>query len=714
MALSAGQWRRGEAAAGIFRHCCRCVLSVETNLNDMRAKTVLLMFAAAVLAVSCYKITLVEQAHEAVTNSVFGGKVVVKRSGTSDNGLVQHVYGLFGVCVPEGWSASGDIVMTQVPKPTTDVGDAEYNNVITRRLVRNDKYTALLNSCYPKSGYRWLGFATEKDFKSLFNTAEMTNEVDSIYVEFAIKTNDKTGTFYLDYIAGQVDHDKLDDIGGENRGWNTQVATFAGEDIATVTFADTHITVTRPDGSTDNPDTGMTFPDDWQLEPMENASRPGAVTACKDLKYNKLFTRTRGWNGGDGVLTVGLPDGSVFWTFNDSFYGVVDGNNRARGNCNFPRNSVMVQKATNGVLGETDDDLVWLADYVNWTNASADRYFQCRTHLRHPAGEKTTTEIIAGDIDQGKVYWSGDGTVYNGKLQMIWIATESTELRNLGTSLATYSLDGTMPEGYYLDEIPDYKPRRGDYLFRESVKHQINDNVVSFGSTLCEADDGHTYLYGNNGYDVLVARTATHDLYSSWQYYVRKDENAAFEWQNEYPTDEEMKLSQIMAGNQQCNLPWVFKDGDYYYMTAQGPYFSRNVYIYRSKCPYGPFDEKRLLFVLPGKIDKIGPTDYHWLYMVNLHSALSRQGELVFSTNTDPENFSDNFNAPGSADYYRPYFYRVFGWKNLFGDSGTTGIETVDAKAPVADGYYYNLQGVRVGKPTKGIYIHNGKKIVVK
>ena len=71
-------------------------------------------------------------------------------------------------------------------------------------------------------------------------------------------------------------------------------------------------------------------------------------------------------------------------------------------------------------------------------------------------------------------------------------------------------------------------------------------------------------------------------------------------------------------------MPWVFKDGDYYYMTAQGPYFAREVYIYRSKTPYGPFGEKRLLFVLPGELDKLGPTAYHWLYMVNLHPALSR------------------------------------------------------------------------------------------
>ena len=52
--------------------------------------------------------------------------------------------------------------------------------------------------------------------------------------------------------------------------------------------------------------------------------------------------------------------------------------------------------------------------------------------------------------------------------------------------------------------------------------------------------------------------------------------------------------------------------------------------------------------------------------MVNIHPALSRTGELVFSTNTDCSSFWDNFNAPGSADFYRPYFYRVFNWESVY------------------------------------------------
>lgn len=680
----------------------------------MKLKFIILTILASLITVSCYKFTLIEQPHEAVTNSVFKGKVVVKRSGTSENESVLHVYGLFGICVPEGWQADGDLVMTQVPKPTTDVGDDEYKNVITRRLVPNDKYTVLLNKCYPKAGYTWLGFMTDRDFKSLFNTTTPEVEIDSIYAEFSIRTNDKTGTFYLDYVAGHASQDKADDIGGEERGNHTRIATFAGDNISNVTFADTHITVTRPDGSTDNPTVGPDIKPEWDLELMPDATRSGAAVAYKDWKYNKLFTRTRGWNGGDGVLTVGLPDGSVFWTFNDSFYGRVNAADRSRGDCNFPRNSVMLQKATDGVLGETEDDLIWLADYVNWTDPSAERYFHSRTHLRHPDGEKTVDEILAGDIDQDRVYWSGDGTIYDGKLQMMWMGTASKELRALGTSLATYRLDGTIPEGYYLDDIPDYLPKKGNYLYREKVTHQINDNAVSYGSTLCEADDGHTYLYGTNGYGVLVARTVTHDLYSKWQYYVRSEEGSDFVWQDEYPTKEQMERSQIMENNHQCNMPWVFKDGDYYYMTAQGPYFAREVYIYRSKTPYGPFGEKRLLFVLPGELDKLGPTAYHWLYMVNLHPALSREGELVFTTNSDPDDFWKNFNDPGSADYYRPFFYRVFDWKSLFGDDTTSGIDGLSAPQTVEDNHYYNLQGIRVDHPTRGIYIRNGRKVVIK
>ncbi len=43
-----------------------------------------------------------------------------------------------------------------------------------------------------------------------------------------------------------------------------------------------------------------------------------------------------------------------------------------------------------------------------------------------------------------------------------------------------------------------------------------------------------------------------------------------------------------------------------------------------------------------------------------------------------------------------------------------TGINAVEAEQGNADGAYYTLQGVKTQKPAKGLYIHNGKKVVVK
>ena len=43
----------------------------------------------------------------------------------------------------------------------------------------------------------------------------------------------------------------------------------------------------------------------------------------------------------------------------------------------------------------------------------------------------------------------------------------------------------------------------------------------------------------------------------------------------------------------------------------------------------------------------------------------------------------------------------------------STGIQTVSADK-FAEGEWFTIQGVRVEKPTKGLFIHNGRKVVVK
>jgi hypothetical protein len=50
----------------------------------------------------------------------------------------------------------------------------------------------------------------------------------------------------------------------------------------------------------------------------------------------------------------------------------------------------------------------------------------------------------------------------------------------------------------------------------------------------------------------------------------------------------------------------------------------------------------------------------------------------------------------------------------LIPEESPTGINTLQTDNTSLTDRYYNLQGQPVTNPTKGIYIHNGKKVVVK
>lgn len=400
--------------------------------------------------------------------------------------------------------------------------------------------------------------------------------------------------------------------------------------------------------------------DAWNLEEVSAGLAGDGVYGYRDLTYNSLFTRTLGWNGGDGVLTVGLPDGHVLWTFNDSFYGVVDGETRTRGACSFPRNTIMVQSAENGTPVANEENLFWLAKFIQTDNPSAKGYYKALTHMDHPKASSYNDDGIAQDY----LYWSGDGTIVDGKLQLIWMGVDTSHggMDPMNAALAIYSLDG--------------KPGDPGYLKLESVDHNwIPDNPFGYGSTLMEDEDGHIYLYSSTGTGEwlqnvpIVARTKGSDLKSGLEYYV-PDENAEMFWQDTYPTQLQAQNSGIAPGEGAYTMPWVFKKDDMYYMVTQSFPFGRSLFIMRSEHPWGPFVDHKLLLKFPNPLDELQHdpqgSEYQNLYMLNNHPALAYEDELVISTNTDIDNFWRNFNNPGSADWYRPFFYRIFKWERAF------------------------------------------------
>ena len=65
--------------------------------------------------------------------------------------------------------------------------------------------------------------------------------------------------------------------------------------------------------------------------------------------------------------------------------------------------------------------------------------------------------------------------------------------------------------------------------------------------------------------------------------------------------------------------------------------------------------------------------------------------------------------APGQVATFRFVSIRVNGE-----ESGTTAIESIEQPIDDEEVIIYDLQGRRVINPTKGIYIVNGKKMVIK
>lgn len=90
-----------------------------------------------------------------------------------------------------------------------------------------------------------------------------------------------------------------------------------------------------------------------------------------------------------------------------------------------------------------------------------------------------------------------------------------------------------------------------------------------------------------------------------------------------------------------------------------------------------------------------------------IYALVEQDGEAVFAPLKDSVAVS-----VGHAYLVLPAASAARFYSIQFGGE-TTGINEVNAAAK-ADGAYYTLQGVKTSKAAKGIYIHNGKKVVIK
>ncbi|GEP94270.1 DUF5005 domain-containing protein [Chitinophaga cymbidii] len=327
------------------------------------------------------------------------------------------------------------------------------------------------------------------------------------------------------------------------------------------------------------------------------------VTVYSDLDYNGYLTRYQNWNGGDGCYSVLLPDGRIVWSFQDSFFGQVSAN-RSRTDNVMLRNAAHIQLDTS---------------------------LQSFIPLNPGLGNQSETWIKYGDSPEDQHwYWPGAGQIHDNKFQMLLSHVTKTgsgswDFAHVSTDIAIFDLPSMQ-----LNQI---------------IKDKDVVNNYSAGSM--KAPDGYTYMYATEtGYlttFMYVARVAGHDLTGAWEYY---GENGWVSTPQKYNV---------------CNnitQPNVFYKNGKYYLVSQQHIFGLDIYIQESATPVGPWTNKRTLYRIPEQY-----TGDIITYNAFVHHALSREGELVISYNINPTDFNSNFNAPGSADRYRPFFVRVFNWQ---------------------------------------------------
>jgi hypothetical protein len=335
-------------------------------------------------------------------------------------------------------------------------------------------------------------------------------------------------------------------------------------------------------------------------------------TAGTDLKtfqdsiFTKMFNRDCcGFTGGDGTISILLPDGRIAWLFGDTFFGkVYPDNTRERTTPIFIRNSMVVQDGDSVVTlhqGTPEHPVSFVVPPANMTG-----------------GKKVSEDSVW--------FWPCDGFIENNKLKIFLSGITQADtgmwgFRWLGTWLAVYTL-------------PDIKEEKIIPI------HYSVENQVHYGNAILEEKD-YTYVYGARESKPHTARFKSGDVESPWEFYTGSG------WSSE------PKASVPMAGTNVSEQFSIFKISNKYILITQtGAFLSPEIYSFVSENPYGPWENKTLLYVTPI------PEGNKNLFTYNAmaHPEFTDKGMLLISYNMNSNILADHFR---DADIYRPRFIRV-------------------------------------------------------
>ncbi|MEO6149060.1 MAG: DUF5005 domain-containing protein [Mucilaginibacter sp.] len=261
-----------------------------------------------------------------------------------------------------------------------------------------------------------------------------------------------------------------------------------------------------------------------------------------DAEYQGYFTRSSGWNSGDGAQSILLPDGRTVWLFGDSFVGEVTPDRKRIQNSKlaFINNAVMIQEGS--------------------------KFFSMY------GGSPTKPKALFIPSIPGHFYWTRHGFVDGNRLYITLM--ELSKVKDGWEHLADKAAVISLPDLKYIKLI--------DIPYR---------NKISYGDRAF-ADGGYNYIFGqwDNGWEtkLYLARTAFGRAEQPWEFFA-----GGTTWTKVMDNAKPITVPKYVT------LPTIINRNGRYYMVTQRNFFSKDILMFRADKPEGPYTDEVRLYTTP-------------------------------------------------------------------------------------------------------------------
>lgn len=351
-------------------------------------------------------------------------------------------------------------------------------------------------------------------------------------------------------------------------------------------------------------------------------------------EWTKLFHRTSGWIGADGVFSIPLVPANE----------VMQGEKKVL----FVFSDTMIGKVRNGELQKGSTMVNNSIAYLEGNNPDTSKI----TFYPDKGNKKDIQTLFIPHTEhsqKGDYYWLGDGFSHSSVNGNIYVF--AYRMRNMSNKEWSFKQVGNVLLILeQKDEFPFYTYRQVETPFYIEGEEEIENSSLGAGvfanikSDDVPHPDGYIYVYGVRGEkkDLIVARVLPENFenFEKWRFW------------NEGEWEIGIHQASTITDSVSNELSVTPLTNGKYALIFQINGMSDAIGLRLGSTPYGPFGPIFKVWTCPE-----AQQENYFTYNAKAHPALSRKGELIISYNVNAFDFFEELNK--NPTLYRPRFLRL-------------------------------------------------------